>query len=65
MYGQSHNVSIRQLHNEIAAFRKSFSKPMTQKEWIKNAARVWEAIKKSPIIMEYKTTMQKMQLFKS
>eukprot|EP00026_Physarum_polycephalum_P009797 Phypoly_transcript_09933.p1 GENE.Phypoly_transcript_09933~~Phypoly_transcript_09933.p1 ORF type:complete len:381 (-),score=70.42 Phypoly_transcript_09933:214-1272(-) len=54
------------LRKQIMSFpKKNFSKSISEKEWARNASKIWEMIKKSPAIHEYNKTLQKMQLFKS
>ncbi len=60
------NEQIKEiLHYHIANSQKSsFAKNITEKEWFRNVCKVWELVKKSNAIYEYKATLQKMQIYK-
>jgi len=45
---------IRELRYKLLGMKyKSFTKPVTEKEWLRNAVRFWEILRKSNLILEY------------
>lgn len=36
----------------------SFKRPVSEREWLKNSAKIWEQIKSSPTILEYYRALQ-------
>lgn len=52
--------------NRILAYqRRPFPRQISEKEWLKNSSKIWDSIKRSPLILDYNRTWQKMQVFKS
>ncbi|KAH3761061.1 protein SMG9 [Pelomyxa schiedti] len=39
-----------------------FARPISQRDWLRNAARLWDMIKKSTVINEYLKTLQRVQM---
>ncbi|XP_061997315.1 uncharacterized protein LOC133715026 [Rosa rugosa] len=42
----------------------SFRKTLTERDWLKNSAKIWELVKSSPIIAEYSRTLQSSGMFR-
>ncbi|KAK4433189.1 hypothetical protein Salat_1081100 [Sesamum alatum] len=42
----------------------SFSRTVSERDWLKNSAKIWELIKNSPIIADYCTTLQSSGLYR-
>ncbi|KAL1547376.1 nonsense-mediated mRNA decay factor SMG9-like isoform X2 [Salvia divinorum] len=42
----------------------SFSRTVSEREWLKNSGKVWELIKNSPTIADYSTTLQTSGLYR-
>lgn len=42
----------------------SFSRIVSERDWLKNSAKIWEQVKNSPIIADYCRTLQSSGLFK-
>ncbi|KAL5579653.1 hypothetical protein UlMin_012095, partial [Ulmus minor] len=42
----------------------SFSRTMSEWDWLKNSAKIWETVKNSPIIAEYCKTLQNFDLLR-
>lgn len=41
---------------------RQFARSLSHREWLRNSGRVWELIRKSPIIADYMKTYQRCQL---
>lgn len=42
----------------------SFAKTVSERDWLRNSAKIWELVKKSPVISEYSKALQKSGLFR-
>ncbi|KAL1822358.1 hypothetical protein ACET3Z_009136 [Daucus carota] len=42
----------------------SFSRTLSERDWLKNSAKVWDLVKNSPIIAEYSRTLQSSGMFR-
>jgi len=42
----------------------SFARTVSERDWLKNVAKIWELVKSSPIIAEYSKTLQSSGLFR-
>lgn len=42
----------------------SFTRPVSEREWLKNSAKVWEQVRNSPIILEYCRTLHHSGMFR-
>eukprot|EP01006_Ploeotia_vitrea_P011164 TRINITY_DN29773_c0_g2_i1.p1 TRINITY_DN29773_c0_g2~~TRINITY_DN29773_c0_g2_i1.p1 ORF type:complete len:401 (-),score=61.80 TRINITY_DN29773_c0_g2_i1:22-1077(-) len=51
-------------HNSTA-YTHFPTKSLTEKDWLHNCVRVWEIIRKAPVVAEFNKTMQKLQLYKN
>ncbi|OVA02824.1 hypothetical protein BVC80_9095g15 [Macleaya cordata] len=43
---------------------RPFAKTVSEREWLKNTARIWETVKSSPVIVEYCKTLQSSGMFR-
>lgn len=43
---------------------RSFAKNISERDWLRNSAKIWELVKKSPIIVDYCRTLQSSGLFR-
>ncbi|PQM41227.1 protein SMG9-like [Prunus yedoensis var. nudiflora] len=41
-----------------------FGRTVSEREWLKNSAKIWELVKNSPIIAEYSRTLQSCGMFR-
>lgn len=41
-----------------------FGRTVTERDWLKNSAKIWELVKSSPIIAEYSRTLQSCGMFR-
>ncbi|XP_068635742.1 uncharacterized protein [Aristolochia californica] len=56
---QSYTSMLGQLCDQILSMNcHSFTKSISERDWLKNSARIWEMVKKSPVIAEYSRTLQ-------
>ncbi|XP_008803229.1 protein SMG9-like [Phoenix dactylifera] len=42
----------------------SFAKNISERDWLRNSAKIWELVKKSPVIVDYCRTLQSSGLFR-
>lgn len=42
----------------------AFRRTVTERDWLKNSAKIWEMVKSSPIIAEYSRTLQSSGMFR-
>lgn len=42
----------------------SFARTVSERDWLKNSAKIWELIKSSPIITEYSRMLQSGGMFR-
>jgi len=60
IFNDSYQVLIEQFKSGILALKKKpFSRSISEKEWLKNAGKTWDIIKKSNFINEYIRKLQK------
>lgn len=43
---------------------RSFSKNLSERDWLRSSAKIWDLVKKSPVISEYCKTLQSSGLFR-
>ncbi|KAL2921421.1 Protein SMG9 [Bienertia sinuspersici] len=48
----------------LSMARPSFSRTVSERDWLKNTAKIWELVKNSPIIAEYYRTLQNSGLYR-
>ncbi|XP_054822058.1 uncharacterized protein LOC129320569 [Prosopis cineraria] len=57
--------ALWKLRDQILSMKSPSSmRPVSEREWLKNSAKVWEQVRNSPIILEYCRTLQQSGLFK-
>ncbi|KAG0560396.1 hypothetical protein KC19_10G178000 [Ceratodon purpureus] len=62
---ESYYVMLQQLRNQILSLqRRSFAKPMSERDWLKVLPRVWDLVKKSPVLADYFKMLQSSGLFR-
>ncbi len=44
--------------------RHSFAKPISERDWLKSAARTWDLVKKSPVLADYSKMLQSSGLYR-
>lgn len=56
---ESYHVMLQQLRNQVLSLqRRSFSKPLFERDWLKVLPRIWDLVKKSPVLAEYCKMLQ-------
>ncbi|ONK58929.1 uncharacterized protein A4U43_C08F1190 [Asparagus officinalis] len=61
----SYDSMLAQLRDQILSMNGcSFVKPVSERDWLRNLAKIWELVKKSPVISEYCKTLQRSGLFR-
>lgn len=64
LYESCDSVLWRIRDHVLSMSRPSFSRPVSERDWLKNTAKIWELVKNSPIIAEYCRTLQSSGLFR-
>lgn len=61
----SYNAMLGQLRDHILSMDgRSFATNVTERDWLRNSAKIWESIKKSPVILDYSRTLRKSGMFR-
>ncbi|WOK98329.1 protein SMG9 [Canna indica] len=61
----SYSSMIGKLRDEILSMNgHPFARNISEREWLRNSAKIWELVKKSPIISSYCRTLQGSGLFR-
>ncbi|XP_077228699.1 uncharacterized protein LOC143861701 isoform X4 [Tasmannia lanceolata] len=56
---------LGRLRNQILSMNcRTFAKTVSERDWLRNSARIWEIVKKSPVIADYSRTLQSSGLFR-
>ncbi|CAI8589429.1 unnamed protein product [Vicia faba] len=56
---ESYISALWKLRDQILSMKSpSFRRPVSEREWLKNSAKIWEQVKNSPTIYEYYKTLQ-------
>lgn len=56
---ESYISALWKLRDQILSMKSpSFTRPVSEREWLKNSAKIWEQVKNSPTILEYCRTLQ-------
>ncbi|KAF3790739.1 Smg9 protein [Nymphaea thermarum] len=51
---ESYSSMLGKLRDQVLTMRgRPFGKPMSERDWLRNSARIWEKVKKSPVIADY------------
>ncbi|KAL9274400.1 hypothetical protein AKJ16_DCAP13250 [Drosera capensis] len=62
---ESCDLALTRLRDQVLSMRHpKFSRSVTEREWLKNSARIWELVKNSPVIAEYFKMLQNSGLFR-
>ncbi|PKA60647.1 hypothetical protein AXF42_Ash006281 [Apostasia shenzhenica] len=62
---ESYDCALGKLCDKILSMEPhAFAKPVTERDWLRNSAKIWSMVKKSPVIAEYSKTLQDSGLFK-
>ncbi|CAI9087043.1 OLC1v1021007C1 [Oldenlandia corymbosa var. corymbosa] len=63
---ESHECALRKLRNQVLSMSgsSSFTRIVSERDWIKNSAKVWDVVKNSSIIMEYCRMLQSSGMFR-
>ncbi|KAI9094803.1 hypothetical protein K1719_026609 [Acacia pycnantha] len=57
--------ALWELRDQILSMKPpSSTRPVSEREWLKNSAKVWEQVRNSPIILEYCRTLQQSGLYR-
>ncbi|KAK2425770.1 hypothetical protein P8452_40561 [Trifolium repens] len=63
---ESYISALWKLRDQILSMKSpSFRRPVSEREWLKNSAKIWEQVKSSPTIFEYYKTLQHSGLYRS
>lgn len=56
---ESYVSALWKLRDQILSMKSpSFTRSVSEREWLKNSAKIWEQVKNSPTILEYCRTLQ-------
>ncbi|KAH1267663.1 Protein SMG9 [Glycine max] len=56
---ESYVSALWKLRDQILSMKSpSFTRPVSEREWLKNSAKIWEQVKNSATILEYCRTLQ-------
>ncbi|KAI3876237.1 hypothetical protein MKW92_049520 [Papaver armeniacum] len=62
---ESYVTLIEKLRDQVLSMNcRPFAKTVSEREWLKNSARIWETVKNSAIIAEYCKTLQGSGMFR-
>ncbi|XP_022137865.1 protein SMG9-like [Momordica charantia] len=62
---ESFNLALWKLRDQVLSMNgASFSRTVSERDWLKNSAKIWELVKSSPIVMEYAKTLQSSGMFR-
>ncbi|XP_050386367.1 uncharacterized protein LOC126802728 isoform X2 [Argentina anserina] len=62
---ESYTSMLWKLRDQVLSMNPpSFRKTLTERDWLKNSAKIWELVKSSPIIAEYSRTLQSSGMFR-
>ncbi|CAL9230590.1 unnamed protein product [Arabidopsis halleri] len=62
---ESYQLAMWKLRDQVLSSKStSFSRPVSEREWLKNSAKIWEMVKNSPIIAEYSRALQSSGMFR-
>lgn len=62
---ESYTSMLKQLRDQVLSMpRRSFARPISERDWLRNAARIWDMVKRSPVIAEYSKTLQSSGLYR-
>ncbi|KAF5442545.1 hypothetical protein F2P56_035190 [Juglans regia] len=62
---ESYISALWKLRDQVISMNgPSFARTVSERDWLKNSAKIWELVKNSPIIAEYCRTLQSSGLFR-
>ncbi|XP_038900342.1 protein SMG9-like isoform X3 [Benincasa hispida] len=62
---ESFNLALWKLRDQVLSMNgASFSRTVSERDWLKNSVKIWESVKSSPIVMEYARTLQSSGMFR-
>ncbi|CAN4093611.1 unnamed protein product [Withania somnifera] len=62
---ESHISALWNLRDQVLSKRgPSFSRTVSERDWVKNSAKIWEIIRNSSIILDYCRTLQNSGMFR-
>ncbi|KAL8551249.1 hypothetical protein ACS0TY_000365 [Phlomoides rotata] len=62
---ESYTSALWKLRDQVLSMNApSFSRTVSERDWLKNSAKIWELIKNSPIITDYCRTLQSSGLYR-
>ncbi|KAL3695970.1 hypothetical protein R1sor_010046 [Riccia sorocarpa] len=62
---ESYAAMLAKFRNQILSLpRRPFSRPLTEREWLRNAGRIWDLVKKSRVLAEYSKVLQSSGLYR-
>ncbi|CAN8236155.1 unnamed protein product [Cochlearia groenlandica] len=62
---ESYQLAMWKLRDQVLSAKStSFSRPVSEREWLKNSAKIWEMVKNSLIIAEYGRALQSCGMFR-
>ncbi|XP_057970723.1 uncharacterized protein LOC131159666 [Malania oleifera] len=62
---ESYNSMLWKLRDQVLSMTcPSFARTVSERDWLKNSAKIWDLVKKSPIIAEYSKTLQSSGMFR-
>ncbi|GMN44186.1 hypothetical protein TIFTF001_013381 [Ficus carica] len=62
---ESYTSMLWKLRDQVLSMNQpSFSRTLSERDWLKNSAKIWELVKNSTIIAEYSKTLQNSSLFR-
>ncbi|XP_024021025.1 protein SMG9 isoform X1 [Morus notabilis] len=62
---ESHTSVLWKLRDQVLSMNHlSFSRTLSERDWLKNSAKIWELVKNSAIIAEYSKTLQNSGLYR-
>ncbi|KAJ4804040.1 Protein SMG9 [Rhynchospora pubera] len=61
----SYSCAVASLRDRILSMNpRSFSKNISERDWLRGSAKIWDLVKKSPVISNYCNTLQEAGLFR-
>ncbi|ONI25902.1 hypothetical protein PRUPE_2G325700 [Prunus persica] len=62
---ESYTSMLWKLRDKVLSMKSPpFGRTVSEREWLKNSAKIWELVKNSPIIAEYSRTLQSCGMFR-
>ncbi|GAB4858180.1 hypothetical protein Ancab_009577 [Ancistrocladus abbreviatus] len=62
---ESYDLALWKLRDQVLSMTcPSFLRTVSERDWLKNSAKIWELVKSSPIIAEFYRTLQNSGLFR-